>query len=762
MYHKNKAKNDTFLVNNLDKSSTSKSSSSNTSNISNTSDTNYSNSPSNSSSNSPPVTPPIVSNTNSTNSLHHFQHFFSLQKKTNTTNTTTTNTTTTNTNTKHKYKPTLKDIPELIYNPPYHKLILDNNNNNDTINNTSIKLENYIHTYFNITKKYLKSNVHPDTIKAIIAPFSPIKESGLCCASSYYQLYNRTMPIKKVILLCTKTTDTTHTTDTDNFISTSFTHIKSYNHVNTNSNTNNNTTNTTNTTNKYLKIDSIIIDKLKHYLDINNEYFEHDMSFLSQLPFIETIAPRASLIPILISNNIYLNNTNLDKINSILHILKNVMKQEDTIVICVSNLTTQSDNPLNTNAISNIITNCNIKNQDNIILQFIYNTINGVKTRSSKIDDILFIQNTPSPSTMCFYIFSKLLNNYIDISKQSCSSLSSMSSDDSGISVNCNNTQNILYSRITSYYTSNYKSIVNNDITHDTEHFTPQHLLNTNTTNTTNTSNTNTTNTNTTTSYIGLIFTSQPYLDNSNIRILENAFTEYEKIALISFIKEQFYLNLNLNTNANTNTNIHTTTQNYMNHIHKYNCNVTNINNMPINTPMFKTHLGLFITIVDKKNKLRGCIGTSETNNDEYTIENNIKRFVLELSTKETKCRDLVFQPITLDELHNTIDKLSFNITILYHMKSLHIDKYYSNQFKFGNDGLLFQSLVNVDNKHTTKCKYSLTSISTYFNTNTTENTDNINKIKLISELFKHINDTKQNEFKLFYNEGMVINDTII
>jgi hypothetical protein len=192
---------------------------------------------------------------------------------------------------------------------------------------------------------------------------------------------------------------------------------------------------------------------------------------------------------------------------------------------------------------------------------------------------------------------------------------------------------------------------------------------------------------------------------------------------------------------------------------------------MPINTPMFKTHLALFITIVDKNNKLRGCIGTSETNNDEYTIENNIKRFVLDLSTKETKCRDLLFQPITFDELHNLI----FNINILYHIKTISIDKYYSNQFKFGCDGLLFQSLVTINDKTKTnnKCKYSLTSILKYFNNNTNTNTDtdtntdtntdtdtdtNYNKVKLIKEHLKNINDTKQNEFKLFYNEGLLIN----
>ena len=87
-------------------------------------------------------------------------------------------------------------------------------------------------------------------------------------------------------------------------------------------------------------------------------------------------------------------------------------------------------------------------------------------------------------------------------------------------------------------------------------------------------------------------------------------------------------------------------------------------------------------------------------------------------------------------------------------MKSITIDKYYSNQFKFGCDGLLFQSLVN--NKDKTKCKYSLTNISNYFTTTPTDSTIDTDKVKLINELFKYINHSKQIEFKLFYNEGIL------
>ena len=167
------------------------------------------------------------------------------------------------------------NIQALIYNPPYH--LLCQIDQIDQIDQIEKELDNYINNFFNISKNYLKSNVHPDTIKAILVPYSSFRDAGLCCASSYYQLYNRSRPIKKIILLCTNTSNTI-----TNFISTSFTTIKSYKNTSTS-----------------LKFDTITIDKLKPYLEINNENIKNEISLISQLPFIQTIAPNASLIPIL-------------------------------------------------------------------------------------------------------------------------------------------------------------------------------------------------------------------------------------------------------------------------------------------------------------------------------------------------------------------------------------------------------------------------------------------------------------------------------
>ena len=138
----------------------------------------------------------------------------------------------------------------------------------------------------------------------------------------------------------------------------------------------------------------------------------------SNLPFIETIAPGASIIPILISNSMYLDNINNNKISNVINILKKYLKNDDTILISTSNFTdTSINNNINTNTNTNITTPT-LKKEDNIILQFIYDNVDGYKTRSSKIDDILFIQNTPSTSSLSFYIFSNLLSNYTNTSKK--------------------------------------------------------------------------------------------------------------------------------------------------------------------------------------------------------------------------------------------------------------------------------------------------------------------------------------------------------
>ena len=673
---------------------------------SDTSGSNYSNI----SDNTPPITPPIDTNNNinqqqiifksissislnSISSLNSLSSVNSVNKIQNNKKT----------HIKYKYN---KIISELIYYPPYNLLFTNDKNNTNNIN-ISLTIENYINKCFNISNNYLKSNVQPDTIKSLLVPYSNIKDISLCCASAYYQLYNRIKPIKKIIVLCT------NNTNTNQFISTSMTHISSYKNF---SNIDIDNIDTEKHSHKNsLTFNNLEIEKLKPYLIIDDENIKNEIALISNLPFIETIAQTASLIPILISNKIILNNTNIDNINNIIYILKNILKDEDTILICISNFTTmQITNNMD------LYNHISIKNKDNSILQFIYDTINGITTRSTKIDDILFMQNTPSNSTMTIYLFSQLLNSYYGIKRNSCSSSSSISSNDSGISLNINKTTKILYSRITSYF----NSFIDKQI--DLTHFNTSQLLVT--TNNTLTHEVSTTTTTTSNSYISIIFTSQSTIDNTNIRVLENSFSEYEKLSLIGFIKEQLYLNTIDNN--------------------KYNNNIAKINNKPINIPLFKANLGTFITLYSNSNnnnrKLRGCIGTSETNNEDYTIENNISKFIIELTSKETKCRNITFQPITFNEIND----LQFNINILYHMKKINKDKYNTHQFRFGYDGLLFNSTIS---------KYTLTSITQYFDNNITTSEN------LLKELLKiNHNDTiNDNTFQLFYNEGILIDSNI-
>ena len=315
--------------------------------------------------------------------------------------------------------------------------------------------------------------------------------------------------------------------------------------------------------------------------------------------------------------------------------------------------------------------------------------------------------------------------------------MSSNSNGDSGISIDFNANYKNLYSRITSYYTSSNEKIIakyTNDHTNDNTNdhtinqFLPSDLFYNSPSSLQQSSSS--------ISYIGLLFTTQPYFENNKKRAIDNSFTEYEKYALNYFMNQEFYFYTTTPTKFTT-----PTTQTLL-----------SINNVLINSPIFKKHLGIFISLYKKDtNELRGCIGTSETNNDDYTIETNIKKFVIELSTKTTTCRDLLFQPINSNELTN----LRFELTILYHMKPINSEDYL-NYFKFGRDGLLFKTTIHNKPLY----KYSLTQMTDYFNKINKEVSSNYsiesnnNKI-LLNELINKY--SKNTIFVLFYNEGMII-----
>ena len=126
----------------------------------------------------------------------------------------------------------------------------------------------------------------------------------------------------------------------------------------------------------------------------------------------------------------------------------------------------------------------------------------------------------------------------------------------------------------------------------------------------------------------------------------------------------------------------------------------------------------------------------SETENNEYTIEDNVKKYVI-LSANDKRFERIEFYDF------NT---LSFSINILYNIIPITVNEYFSNKFKLGYDGILI--------KKGDKQGYFLPSVATDFN---------YDKQKLLEELcINKMGDiTKEcfraNNANLFYNEGIII-----
>jgi AmmeMemoRadiSam system protein B len=605
----------------------------------------------------------------------------------------------------------------ITFNPPYNSSWFETEINN----NSKISIKNYIKKLFNICKTHLDANVKPDTTKAIIVPHAGIRYSGLCSASAYYQLKLRTTPIKRIILFCT------HHKASNNIIAPSFSHIKPL------------------LGNIPLKIDTKIIDELKPLLEINDFAFDEEHSFFNQLPFIESIISSSSnvlITPFLISNSMILNKANCDKLHKAMDILKSQLQDKGTILICTSDFS-----HINGHFENKITSNIqqNIRNQDSQILQFIYNNLNGVVTKSKKIDDILFIQNAPSCGTMAMYLFAKLLN-YHSGAKESPSSSSSSSSDESNdsISYKISSSSKILYPRITCYYTSQIR-----DEHIDIFNFTPEQLtsllpidLNNKTTESS-------------VSYIGIIFTSQPNIEDKNdkkktIRKLENLLSQYEKQALLGFIKEYLFFKFSM--------------PNY-----KIPTNLIN----PINSKSFKLDLGVGITVyinINTNKKLRNVaniIGNptyNSTDNDEFqSIESKIRNIIDKLinNSNTNTYKTLKFLPLKADEFN----KLTFEISIFNKTEPITLNDFFYNTTKFilGVDGII---IIDSNTKKTiTKTKKQLLTPNSYSLTNI-EATLNptISKKDLLEELcnIQMQNETSKKEcynlsnISLFYNEGLV------
>ena len=388
-----------------------------------------------------------------------------------------------------------------------------------------------------------------------------------------------------------------------------------------------------------------------------------------------------------------------------------------------------------------------------------YDVLNGVNNRNQKIDDILFIQNAHSSGTMNIYLFAKLLSMYsggLGYSSSSSSSSSSNSSESKSPTIykimenkeqlqlqfqyqtqfkyqyqsqskyqyqntqknkkNNNVSLNKLFSRVCCYYTSLMRDNINiNNINND---FNPLDLI---------TEKNITDISLNSVSYAGLIFTRQPYIENKENRKIENMFSQYEKIALIGLIKQELYNKFNINTKYKI-----------LNHII-----------LPINSQSFYYNLGVYISVYNANGNLRACSGITETNNNDLTILSNIKKIINQLALEKSTYKDLHFLPLCPSEFN----KLTFNITILYHIKPIDVSEYFGYKFIVGKDGLIFKSNNN-------NYVFSLTSIN--------ENDINIEKKELLESLCKSEYSTimkpnktcyETNNIKLYYNEGLTFSD---
>jgi AmmeMemoRadiSam system protein A/AmmeMemoRadiSam system protein B len=570
---------------------------------------------------------------------------------------------------KYKLEKSIK-IENNIYTPIYDSLWFETEN--------GLSLEMYLKRLFQIAKDNLSCNLNKDTTKAILVPHAGIKYSGICSASAYYELYNCTTPITRIILLCTHH-QPPKKSDGINIISTSYNKITSYR-----------------LGKPKLSIDNKTIEILSPFIEINNSIFEKEHSFFNQLPFIETIAPKSVICPLLIGNMVF-NEENNYKIREILQILKKLLEKEGTILICSSDLSHINGN---FNSKINLYIPHNIRKSDSEILYFLYNIVNGIKTRNNKIDEILFLQNSSACGIVAIYLFGKLLNsisndnyNRVLIDSSSGSSNSSSASISSMLEG-----RNYFNSRISCYYTSIIREHIN-ILDFDKNDLIP--ILDITDTSISSVS------------YAGVVFTTQHNIQTRKMRKIDMICSEYEKIALLGLAKEQLYYKLLGYTQKN-----------------KIPDSLIGI----IFSPIFKLNLGVFTTLY-KDGKLRGCIGTLETDNDDSTVESNVKKYIL-----ETAFRDNRFNKVDISEFN----KLEFSITILYTLKPITLNEYFGSKFILGRDGIMIS--------RGKKQGYFLPSVSSNFG---------YDKQKLLEELCtnKMGNSTKDcfryDNIKMFFNEGI-------
>lgn len=239
----------------------------------------------------------------------------------------------------------------------------------------------------------LKSNLQPQSIRAIFVPHAGLNFSGLCSATAYHSIINQNY--KRIILLCTD-----HYMGRGNYLP-GFSTIESSEFGN-------------------FDIDNEFINELhKHTsLEIGDiSIFNKEHSFLNQIPFLSLLSPRPKLIPIICGGD--KNNTELSQyISSII--------DNTTLLICTSDMS-HVNGDFNEQIIGDDIY-YRIRQNDSKVTQYLSN-VNSNRNDSDLNKTsicgkeaiklfiyILSILNTQSPlypRLQCYYMSQQIDNNRI-------------------------------------------------------------------------------------------------------------------------------------------------------------------------------------------------------------------------------------------------------------------------------------------------------------------------------------------------------------
>jgi uncharacterized protein (TIGR00296 family) len=221
-------------------------------------------------------------------------------------------------------------------------------------------------------------------------------------------------------------------------------------------------------------------------------------------------------------------------------------------------------------------------------------------------------------------------------------------------------------------------------------------------------------------SYAGIVFTSQPYIQLHKHRKIDSMLSQFEKLSLLNMAREKLYIEL--------------FKKSPINYIHIPSNLIS-----PLYSQSYKLNLGIFTTIYKNNVELRGCIGTTDTDDIETTIESNISKFIVESAFNDSR-----FNHLDISEYNN----IELSITILYKLKPISVNDYYSDKFIMGKDGILL--------KQDNRSGYILPSIIKELK---------YTKQELLEQLFINNLGLSGIEFclkdntELYYNEGFEFNE---